>query len=35
MLLEIIVEKLEFIENLFKKNYKIFLLSNTNEIHII
>ena len=33
MLLEIPVEKLEFIENL-KKNYKIFLLSNTNEIHI-
>jgi putative hydrolase of the HAD superfamily len=33
MLLEIPVEKLEFIENL-KKNYKIILLSNTNEIHI-
>ena len=33
MLLEIPIEKLEFIENL-KKNYKIFLLSNTNEIHI-
>lgn len=33
MLLEIPLEKLEFIENL-KKNYKIFLLSNTNEIHI-
>tara|TARA_B100000768_G_scaffold110188_1_gene102150 strand:- start:486 stop:1127 length:642 start_codon:yes stop_codon:yes gene_type:complete len=33
MLLEIPIEKLEFIYGL-KKNYKIFLLSNTNEIHI-
>ena len=33
MLLEISTEKLEFIYRL-KKDYKIFLLSNTNEIHI-
>jgi len=33
MLLEIPIEKLQFIEGL-KKDYKIILLSNTNEIHI-
>ena len=33
MLLEIPIEKLQFINGL-KKDYKIFLLSNTNEIHI-
>jgi putative hydrolase of the HAD superfamily len=33
MLLEIPIEKLKFIYGL-KKDYKIFLLSNTNEIHI-
>ena len=33
MLLEIPVKKLEFIDAL-KKDYKVFLLSNTNEIHI-
>ena len=33
MLLEIPTEKLQFINGL-KKNYKIILLSNTNEIHI-
>ena len=33
MLLEIPIEKLQFIDGL-KKDYKIFLLSNTNEIHI-
>jgi putative hydrolase of the HAD superfamily len=33
MLLEIPFEKLDFIYSL-KKDYKIFLLSNTNEIHI-
>jgi putative hydrolase of the HAD superfamily len=33
MLLEIPIEKLQFIDDL-KKNYKIYLLSNTNEIHI-
>ena len=33
MLLEIPIEKLQFIDGL-KKNYKIILLSNTNEIHI-
>ena len=33
MLLEIPIEKLTFIYGL-KKDYKIFLLSNTNEIHI-
>ena len=33
MLLEIPIEKLQFIDGL-KKDYKIYLLSNTNEIHI-
>ena len=33
MLLEIPIEKLQFIDDL-KKDYKIILLSNTNEIHI-
>lgn len=33
MLLEIPIEKLQFIDGL-KKDYKIILLSNTNEIHI-
>ena len=33
MLLEISIEKLQFIDGL-KKDYKIYLLSNTNEIHI-
>ncbi len=33
MLLEIPLERLEFIKKL-KKNFKIYLLSNTNEIHI-
>ena len=33
MILEIPIEKLQFIDGL-KKDYKIFLLSNTNEIHI-
>ena len=33
MLLEIPIKKLEFINSL-KKDYKVFLLSNTNEIHI-
>ena len=33
MLLEIAIEKLQFIDGL-KKDYKIILLSNTNEIHI-
>ena len=33
MLLEIPMKKLEFIDAL-KKDYKVFLLSNTNEIHI-
>ena len=33
MLLEIPINKLQFIDGL-KKDYKIFLLSNTNEIHI-
>ena len=33
MLLEIPIKKLQFIDGL-KKDYKIFLLSNTNEIHI-
>lgn len=33
MLLEIPIEKLQFIDSL-KKDYKIILLSNTNEIHI-
>ena len=33
MLLEIPVKKLEFIDAL-KKDYKVFLLSNTNEVHI-
>jgi putative hydrolase of the HAD superfamily len=33
MLLKIPIEKLKFINGL-KKDYKIFLLSNTNEIHI-
>ena len=33
MLLEIPMKKLQFIDGL-KKDYKIFLLSNTNEIHI-
>lgn len=33
MLLEIPIEKLQFIDGL-KKSYKIILLSNTNEIHI-
>jgi putative hydrolase of the HAD superfamily len=33
MLLDIPIEKLQFINGL-KKDYKIFLLSNTNEIHI-
>ena len=33
MLLEIPIENLQFIGGL-KKNYKIYLLSNTNEIHI-
>ena len=33
MLLEIPIEKLQFIDDL-KKDYKIYLLSNTNEIHI-
>ena len=33
MLLEIPIQKLEFIEGL-KDDYKVFLLSNTNEIHI-
>ncbi|MDC0520579.1 HAD family phosphatase [Flavobacteriales bacterium] len=33
MLLEMPIEKLQFIEGL-KKDYKIILLSNTNEIHI-
>ena len=33
MLLEIPIKKLEFI-NALKKDYKVFLLSNTNEIHI-
>ena len=33
MLLEIPIKRLEFIEGL-KNDYKVFLLSNTNEIHI-
>jgi len=33
MILEIPIQRLEFIEGL-KDNYKVFLLSNTNEIHI-
>ena len=33
MILEIPIERLEFIEGL-KDDYKVFLLSNTNEIHI-